>query len=141
MSLDLDKLSKKMDDYLNSAEGEEYFRMLTVKAEIKEIRLKKVEKYLEGKDFEQILERLIKEHNDDYRDKCYKKGYEPYPNHKFELLFDYISEEFSHVDNDLITQDFLAQCYFFKGYYFTVYCGQGCFYRVYDSKFKHILQI
>ena len=134
-----------MRAYMDSEEGEaaldEWAKRMSIKNDIAQVRYLKIDKYLETHDFADVMKRLEEEHGEDHRDKCYKKGYEPYPNHKFELLFDYISEEFSHVDNDLIPQDFLAQCYFFKGYYFTVYCGQGCFYRVYDSKFKHILQI
>ena len=141
MSLDLDKLSKKMDDHFNSEEGKEYFRMIAVKSKIKEGRLRKVGEYLEGKDFDEILNKLKKEHNETYIDKCYNKGYEPYPNNKLSLLFDYIESEYSQVENESIPQDFLSSCYFFKGYYFTIYCGQGCFYRIYDSKLKHILQV
>ena len=141
MALDINKLR----EYLESEEGlrktEEWIRKREKKDQILQKRLLKVEKYLKKNSIESIIDRLIKEHNDSYRDQCYRKGYEPYPNHKFELLFDYIQQNYSEIDNPLIRQDFLSGSWFFKGYFFTIYCGQGCFYRIYDHKMNIILQI
>jgi len=111
-----------------------------IRDEILKGRLAKVSAYLKENDFDKIIERICDEHNEEYRAKCYSKGYEPYPNHKFELLYDYIRLNYAHVDNLLIPQDFLSESYFYKGYWFTTYCGQGCFYRIYDHKIKIILQ-
>jgi hypothetical protein len=110
------------------------------KQDIQNARFIKLEKYLSEHDFEQIMARLIREHDDDYIDKCYKKGYEPYPNNKFSLLYSYLEENYAPVHNDLIPQDFLSGSYFFKGYWFTIYCGQGCFYRIYNHRLENVLQ-
>ena len=135
---------EKMEAYFNSPEGkkatEEWIKKQKIKNEILEGRLQKLEAYLQNHDFEQILQRLIKEHDDEYCDKCYKKGYEPYPNHKLSLLYTYLRENYTYIHNDLIPQDFLSACFFFKGYWFTVYCGQGCFNRIYDSQLNILMQ-
>jgi len=134
----------KMRDWLDSPEGQasldEWADGIKKKQDVLEKRLVKVEKYLNENDFDKIMERLIEEHNDEYCDKCYKKGYEPYPNNKLSLLYSYLENNYEHIENHLIPQDFLSVSYFFKGYWFTVYCGQGCFNRVYNNKLENILQ-
>ena len=52
-----------------------------------------------------------------------------------------ITESYEPVHNDLIPQDFLSASYFVKGYWLTIYCVQGCFYRVYGLDINTILQI
>jgi 3-hydroxy-3-methylglutaryl CoA synthase len=125
---------------IDSPEGQAAIARWVEKQKIKQTRVERVGTYLETCDFDKLIQRLVNEHNEDYKDKCYKKGYEPYPNNKFSLLFDYISENYSHVHNEKIPQDFLGSSYFYKGYWFTVYCGQGCFYRIYDSNINYVMQ-
>ena len=145
MALNLDKMKKKLARYENSAKGKkanaDYFKKLKIEDEINRGRCKKLEGYLQGKDFNKIMERLKNEHNETYQDKCYKKGCEPYPNNKYNLLMSYLQREFVSIENDKIPSDFLNSCYFFKGYYFTTYCGQGCFSRVYDFNLNEYFQI
>jgi hypothetical protein len=140
MSLDLDKWKEILDSPEVQARMDAWAKLEKEKQDVLEARLVKVEKYLNENGIEQLMSRLIKEHGEDYSDKCYKKGYEPYPNNKLKLLYSFVEENYSPVHNDLIPQDFLSSSYFFKGYWFTVYCGQGCFYRIYNHKLENILQ-
>jgi hypothetical protein len=140
MSLDLDNWKKLLDSPEVQARMDAWAKREKETRDILETRFAKVEKYLNENGIEQLMSRLIKEHGDDYSDKCYKKGYEPYPNNKLKLLYSYVEENYAPVHNDLIPQDFLSGSYFFKGYWFTVYCGQGCFYRIYNHKLENILQ-
>ena len=136
---------EKMSKWLESPEGQqaidEWIQKESVKNEILEGRLKKLESYLQNHDFKEILDRLILEHDDSYRDKCYKKGYETYPNNKLNLLLAYVVKNGEESYHDSIPQDFLFESYFFRNYWFTIYCGQGCFYRIYDNEFNDILTI
>lgn len=135
---------QKALEFMESPEGQihmkEMARKWKEKEERKQIRVKRVEEYLKTCDFDKLIQRLASEHDEAYKDKCYAKGYEPYPNHKLSLLFDFLEENYTYIQNDLIPQDFLGSCWFYKGYWFTIYCGQGCFYRIYDSNINHVMQ-
>jgi hypothetical protein len=141
MALDINKLREFLDSEEGKRSTEEWIRKEEVKEMVLKERLLKVESYLKTHPIESIIDRIVREHDDTYRDRCYRKGYEPYPNHKFELLFDYIRQNYAEIDNQLMPQDFLFGSWFFKGYFFTIYCGQGCFYRIYDHKMNIIIQI
>lgn len=132
---------EKMKAFLDSPEGkkfnEEYFGNLARIEEIKEGRFKKFDVWIENNDFDKLLYRLILEHDDDYREKCYHKGYEPYPNNKMQFVFDYVTEyagtktyvkEFDSV--------FSNQVWEFNGYYFQITWGQGSFIQIYNKEDK-----
>ena len=137
--IDIDKIKKAIDEDLANPNG--YWNTLLRKQEATEARFPRVEKYVNDHGMDSIIDRLIQEHDDKWSDLCWKKGYETYPNNKFRLLWDWIKSSHEPVDNELIPQDFLGASYFVKGYWFCIYCGQGCFYRVYDSNINAILQI
>jgi hypothetical protein len=135
----------KMLEWLKSPEGRaamaEEAEEERIRQEILLDRLTRVGQYIAVHGIEPMLVRLCKEHGDSYIRSCYAKGCHPYPNHKFELLWAYIQANFEPVNNTRIPQDFLGDSYFFCGYWFTVYYGQGAFYRVYDSQLNTFFQI
>jgi glutamate synthase domain-containing protein 2 len=140
--LDLDKMSKKFDEILESPETEAYFNRLKIKEDIQDGRFVKFETYLQTHSFDELLKRVMDEHNEAYRDKCFKKGCEDYPTNKMQFIYDYVSNSVSHIEVAGITDGhFHTECRFFKGYYFTITHGQGCFYRIYDSNKKDICTI
>lgn len=138
-------LLDKFNAWAESPEGKANLERERAKQEIinanREIRTRKFESYLEKHGFQSILDRLIKEHDDAWDEKCFRRGYETYPNNKFNFLWSYIEDNYVPVENEFIPQDFLTSSYFFKGYWFCLYCGQGCFYRVYDNKLNNLLQV
>lgn len=106
-------------------------------------RAQKLKHYLDERDFDEFIGRIIREHNDNYCDKCYKKGYEPYPNNKFNLLLKLVEiegEEITEIDfkNDCVFPNLIIK---YKNYYFQWIWGQGCIIRIYDENHERILQI
>jgi len=139
MSIDLEKFRAALEADLADPNG--YWNTLIKKDEAARARFPKVEAYIEKHGMPAVMDRLVREHGEEWEQKCWDRGCETYPNQKFNLLWKYITESYEPVHNDRIPQDFLSASYFVKGYWFTIYCGQGCFYRVYDHDINTILQI
>ena len=134
-----DKSLKILEDFLKSPEGEASIREFTEKKaneqKIAESRYRKFEKYLEIHDFEELMQRLINENDDKWCDKCYKKGYEPYPNNKLRFVIDYLVHNYEPIEvPEIEPKHFPSTIYFFKEYYFQTICGQGCFHRIWNKK-------
>lgn len=142
MALDLDEIERRSDEIMNGPETEEYFKQVKIKRDIQSGRFKKFESYLEKYSFEMLLKRVIREHDETYRDKCRNAGCETYPTNKMQFIYDYITDKIDPIHVSGITDGhFYTECRFFKGYYFTVTHGQGCFYRIFDSNKKDICTI
>ena len=139
MSFDLEAFKKALEEDLANPNG--YWNTIKKETELLGSRFPKIEKYLDSCDFPELMNRLAQEHGKEYQDKCWKEGYETYPNNKFSLLWRYLENNLEHVHNIKIPQDFLGSSFFFKGYWFCVYHGQGSFYRVYDNDMNQIFQI
>lgn len=100
------------------------------------------EKYLETHDFDELIYRLILEHNDDYREKCYHNGYEPYPNNKLSFIIEYIKNNTKPIEIKGIKCEFPNTIWEFKGYYFQLIYGQGVITNIYNKDDNRlILQI
>lgn len=128
--------------HLESPESDEYFNNLKKDQDIKEQRFQRLEEYLKTHDFDVFLQKIIKDNGDEWRIKCYKKGFQPYPTNLMQLLYDYvekhgIAQELGSVDDNA----FESSLYLFKGYYFQLFCGQGCVIRVFNSNKEIILTI
>ena len=147
MSLDYEKMAREMKEFAESEEGKafhkEYFGKLKKKQDIADGRYRKFEKYLETHDFETLMYKLILEHDDEYMEKCYHKGYEPYPNNKLAFLIDYLVHNYEPIEvAEIEPEHFPSTIYFFKGYYFQTICGQGCFHRIYNKEdMRMVLQV
>lgn len=137
--IDIEKFKAALEADLANPDG--YWNRLKRKQEAEEARFPKIEAYVEKHGMKSIVDRMIQEHGEEWEDKCWKRGYETYPNNKFSLLWGWIEGTYEHVNNPLIPQDFLGASYFVKGYWFTIYNGQGSFFRVYDKDINNILQI
>lgn len=120
-----------------------YFEKLAIKLDIEYKRTQKLKHYLNEKNFDDFIGRIIREHDDDYCDRCYKKGHEPYPNNKFNLLLKLVEIE----GEEIIDIDFKNDCTFpnliikYKNYYFQWIWGQGCINLIYDENHENILSI
>ena len=139
MGLDVEKFKEALEKDLADPNG--YWNTLQRKREAEEARFPIVERYVTEHGMAHVLDRMIREHGEEWSQRCWERGYETYPNNKFNMLWRWIESEYEPVENELIPQDFLSASYFVKGYWFCMYCGQGCFYRIYDSELKEILQI
>lgn len=142
MSLDYEKMSKAISEFAESPEGITYFENIRKIQALKLKRYERFEEWLKNNDFEALMFRLIHEHNEDYREKCYHKGYEVYPNNKLAFLIDYLVHNRADVRVPELDCDFSSQIWFFKGYYFQTICGQGCFHRIYNkADMRMVLQV
>jgi len=135
--MDIEKMRKEMDEWANSEKGQVYFRGLVEKQKLKEGRHRRFEKWLENNDFDKLMNRLILEHDDEYIDKCYHKGYEPYPTRKMQFVFDYVTE---YAGTPAKVKEF--ECNFphqeweFNGYYFGIMWGQGAVITIWNKEDK-----
>lgn len=138
----LEESLKKFEEYLDSPAADKYFEELKKRGEIVAQRYLKVERYLSQVSFDDLMNRLLEEHNDAYRGKCYSLGYEPYPNNKLQFLLDFISEKAESLPRGSVDDNmFEAELYFFKNYYFQLSQGQGAFWRVFDINKNEFLTV
>jgi len=131
-------------NYLDSPRGKKYINKLSEKHMIQKNRYELFEKWLETNDFDKLIYRLILEHDDEYMDKCYHNGFEPYPNNKLSFVVDYImKDDIPHpITVKYLECDFPNTIYEFKGYYFQHIFGQGTMLRIYNKDDeKLILQL
>jgi len=140
MALDYEKMSKMMDDFMNSPEGDAYFEKQRIIKEIQEGRYRRFEAYLETHDFDKLMNRLILEHGEEWHEKCYHSGYEVYCNNKLNFIIDYLRDNFDEIRVTELESIFNTQIWFFKGYYFRILRGQGSVFDLYyGGDFKHLL--
>ena len=97
-----------------------------------------IEKWLETNDFEPLFQRLLARNGDERTDWCHKKGCEKYPTPMMQFVFDYISDRYEIVNNELLSNDFSSGTWFFKGYWFQLLCGQGNFWKIFDGELNCI---
>lgn len=134
----LQKLEQAMDEDMKNPDG--YFAQIQKKHEIREGRFKKFKKWLNKNDFNKLLIRLCVQNGDEHRDRCYKKGYEPYPTAGLQFVLDYISS-MTEKSNKKIDNSFEHGLWKFKGYWFQLICGQGCHWIIYNDKSERIFSI
>jgi len=140
MSEMLDKLKAHLESPEGKKEMEEYFVELTKKQKIAEGRYRRFEEWLKHNDFDRLMYRLILEHSDEWREKCYSNGYEPYPNNKLQFVFDYVTHNYESISVPQLENMFSTQIWLFKGYYFRIMHGQGSVVDIYNGDdFKHLL--
>ena len=136
------EMENAMDNFINSPEGKAYFEREGKKIEIKHGRYKRFEKYLETHDFNEIMQRLIAENDEKWCDKCYKNGYQPYPNNKLAFLIDYVTHNCESISVPQIeSEHFSNQTWFFKGYYINMMFGQGVFTQIFDNDLNQIIAL
>jgi hypothetical protein len=141
MALNLDEMSKKMDDFFNSEEGKESVRKFWEEQEEKTKKEEEqVEKfYQENKDnMKATIEKIIAEYeSDEYVKNEYKLGYEPRT--PLYWLLKSVAEKYgetvkptkknSHKWRQYINM-FTAEAYIYEGYFIQVMHGQGSVVRI-----------
>ena len=138
MSFDL----SGFETWLDSENGQAYIQKQHEKQELEEKRYERFETWLETNDFDVLMERLISEHDDDYIDKCYRKGYMPSPNNKLNFVIGYVVDNHASVHVSELDCDFPNQVWQFCGYYFQHIHGQGTITRIYKKNdLNYLLQI
>ena len=135
-----EELIKKLEEFLNSAEGDEYFKKRDEMKKIQEGRYRRFEAYLETHDFDKLIYRLILEHGEEWKEKCWHNGCEVYPNNKLQFIIDYVFETLEPIRVAQLENMFNTNIRFFRGYYFRIMHGQGSVFDLYNGDdFRHLL--
>ncbi len=112
------------------------------KSEIEYKRAQKLRHYLSKRNFDEFIGRIIREHDINYRDTCYKKNHEPHPNNKFELLLDLVEIEGEEIKEiDFKDTNFTNKVIKYENYYFQWIWGQGIRILIYDENHEKLLSI
>lgn len=139
--------TKKLKLYLETEEGKrgikEYFNDLAKREKIAENRYVRFEKWLKNNNFNKLMQRLVVENGKEWSEKCYHKGYQPYPNNKLSFIIKYVTNKYSHINVPQLKSKyyFPNQIWFFKGYFFKMTWGQGVLTEVFDKDFKQIIAL
>lgn len=105
-------------------------------------RTQKLKHYLDERDFGDFIGRIIREHDNNYRDKCYRNGCQPYPNNKFELLLKLVEIEGEEIEEiDFKDTNFPNSVTKYNNYYFQHIWGQGVNTNIYDENHEKIFSI
>ena len=131
MSLDLDKIGEAMLEDLKNPDG--YWNTLIKQMKLESARLDKIDKWLETNDFEPMFRKLLLRNGENRSEWCYKNGYQKYGTPLMELLCTYISNRCTPATNEKLDNAFQSGLWEFKGYWFELNCGQGCYWRIYDQ--------
>jgi hypothetical protein len=133
---------EKMKTWLKSDDAKEYFAKEAEEERVKKSRHKRFEKWLKKNDFDKLMYRLILEHNDDYREKCYHNGCMPYPNNKLSFVLGYITDNYASVNVNALDCMFANEVWQFRGYYFQHIWGQGVITKIFNKDdLKELLTI
>jgi hypothetical protein len=129
---------KRLREHLASPEGQasmqKWANKMVAEQQAKERRAERVNN-LSDEDFEKLMQRIERDNNGDWEDKCYKRGYEPHPTHLLYLLFDT-----SEMHGQDVTEEwqkdysFPLAVYSYRGYTFFSMFGQGVHQRVYRGE-------
>jgi hypothetical protein len=135
MALDLEKLH----NWFESEEGEAFIGKERQRGMIKRDRYHRFEEWLSQNDFDTLIYRLIFEHDDEYREKCYSNGCEPYPNNKLSFIIEYVTDTFQPISVPELNSEFMNSIYPFKGYFIQIIHGQGTIAKIYNREDKRLL--
>lgn len=120
---------------------QEFIKEMRKNDGILENRFFKFEKYLENNSFDDLMLRIIEEHNDNWINNCYLKNCKPYPNNKLSFILEYVERKGEKVIVNEIKSNFVNEIFEFKGYYFQMIYGQGVITKIYNKADKRILLV
>lgn len=140
MTPDYKKMIDAIKEFPNTQEGKKYFEKQRKINEIKRGRYLKFEKYIETHDFDELMYRLILEHDTEWNEKCWHNGYEVHPNNKLAFVIDYVIHNNESIRVPQIeSEHFPTETWMFKGYYFQLMIGQGSAIFIYNADDKKCL--
>jgi len=140
--MDVEKLRAWLDTDEGKADFLKFWNECNGKDEFTQSRYMRFEAWLETNDFDKLMSRLILEHDDDYIDKCYKRGHMPSANNKLSFVIGYVCNNYEPIYVSQLDSDFANETWQFRGYYFQHIHGQGTITRIYNKDdMKMLLQI
>lgn len=136
-------------EWLKTPEGQVHLEEFHRKREEKELRKTAIQtkwnllfqrNYIRKGNFEELVSRLISEHDDGYCEKCYKEGFQPYPNEELSALFTFVENKGIEVKRKKLCKDlreifdtFSTQVYEFEEYLFVKFWGQGVAHQIWKG--------
>jgi len=142
MPIDVEKHKREMKEWAESDEGKTHFNKFWKKIDIKRGRYVKFSEWLKHNDFDKLMYRLILEHDEEYREKCWHKGCEVYPTNKLSFIVEYVTDTVKAVKVPALDNKFSNEIWLFKGYYFQMTFGQGTIISIYNQEdMRKLIQI
>lgn len=135
---------KTLAEWIKSPEAAIYFEKKKENFKILIGRFERFEVWLKNNDFDKLMYRLVLEHGDDWLEKCWHNGFQPYPNNKLKFIISYVTrDDIPHpLTIDCLDVDFPSEIWEFNGYYFQIIHGQGTIIRIYNKEdLRLLLQI
>jgi len=142
MPLDVEKFKREMKEWAESEQGKAHLENFWKKIDLKHKRFLRFEEWLKHNDFDKLMYRLILEHNEEYRERCWHSGCEVYPNNKLEFLISYVMDTCEPVNVPQLDCVFANAIWLFRGYYFQMIHGQGTIVNIYNKEdMRKLLQV
>jgi hypothetical protein len=142
MPIDVEKFKSEMTEWAESEQGKAHFAKYWYKISLTQSRFDRFTEWLKHNDFEKLMYRLLLEHDEEYREKCWHSGCEVYPNNKLSFLIDYAIVNGEQVKVPELDNKFPNNIWLFKGYYFQMTYGQGTVTDIYNQEDKrHLLRV
>ena len=142
MPIDVEEYKAQMKLWAESEQGKAHFENYWKKIDLKQSRFVRFTEWLKHNDFDKLMYRIILEHNEEYREKCWHSGIEAHPNNVLSFLIRYVADTCEPVKVPQIDTDFANSVWFFNGYYFQLIHGQGTITRIYNKEdMRCILQV
>lgn len=130
MSVDIENLKKAIEDNRVLYEAK-------LKHQLK--RFKWFDKWIRVNDFDTLIYKVILKHDEEYCEKCYHNGCEPYPNNVLEFIFEYVMFKNNVVKVKELETNFPNTVWKIQNYYFQIIQGQGAVLRIYNKEDKRLL--
>jgi hypothetical protein len=134
MKNELGEICKNWDEFFESEKGkadlEEYANQFVKKKQIEDARIERVKVYVEKHGIFAVMERLINEHDETWREHCYLKNYEPYENNKLDLFLAFIMK-YGKSTKKHTNKIFNNHTWKYEDFYFNLMHGQGSVWSIF----------
>lgn len=134
MAIDIESIDKWFD----SPEGKASIEKFKAKMDHQERRIQRAHQLIQegGETFiHMLIQNQIAIYTDEYEDKCYKRGYMPYPTNITSLLFD-VAEQYGKPFVQILDEfdeHFGASTVTYMGYQWNWIHGQGTVLRIFKD--------
>lgn len=134
---------EKFKQFLDSEEGQKSLDLFAQKLDGKRKRVERANEYLQRLKkpaFDELVLKELAKHDEEWRDRCWAKGCEPYPSNLLSLLFS-VAEAFGKPFKGILDefdQSFGGGTVSYRGYYFNWIHGQGTVLRIFNSNREEI---
>lgn len=134
----MNEMLEKLKTLLDSPEVmNNFFEKIKFKKELEKKHIEKIKKMFHDQEtFNNLVNKILNKHDNDYVNKCYKNGYMPHPMNLLYSLFDLAELEGTVLTESLdgLTENFPSQIMEYMDWQFAITDGQGSICSVYYKK-------